>query len=212
MTEVNKVNFKPIAYLTALGLVMALGMVILSLGSGDTELGLDHPQDIDEMNDTIRNQKNKVLLLVALDTYFIAGYTALFIGLYLILRKNSLMMAKVGLLFGLATSVGDVIENSIQFALIFGVQENWTPDPSIYVTFWVIAYFIDICSYVAALIFGFGLMSDAESSKNIRTLGFLLLIYAGIGFFAFFSSLFALLRSLFFVIGILYASLVFYKL
>ncbi len=67
-------------------------------------------------------------------------------------------------------------------------------------------------TYVAALIFGFGLFSESEFPQTIKNLGILLLLYAGIGFFAFFSTFFALLRSLFFVIGILYASFVFYKL
>lgn len=211
MTEAKKVNFKAIAYLTTLGFLMALGMVTISLGAGDTDLALDHPQDIDEMNDTILDNKNQVLLLITLDTYFIAGYTALFIGLYLILKESSEVMAKIGLAFGLATSFGDVIENSIQYALVFGVHENWTPDPSIYGIFWMIAYFIDISSYVAALVFGISLISDPDFAKNYRSLGLLLLVYAGIGFFAFFSSLFGLLRSLFFVIGIAYSSFVFYR-
>jgi hypothetical protein len=211
MSEIEKVNYRAIAYLTALGFLMALGMLVLLLGSGDTDLVLDNPQDIDDMNDTIRDNKNQVLLLITLDTFFIAGYTGLFIGLFLILKEHLDVLAKIGLMFGLATSMGDVLENAIQYALVFGVHENWTPDASIYVFFWVIAYFIDISSYVAGLIFGFGLISDPDLPKNLRTLGFLLLLYAGIGFFAFFSSLFGLLRSFFFVIGILYATVVFFR-
>ncbi len=195
-------------WIALLGLIMALAMVISSFILDEEATTLDSPKNPEDVIRAVEENMDAALLFVALDTFFIIGYTGLFIGIYMMTRDIHPLVSQIGLAFGLSTSIGDLIENSLLFALIKGVPEGWSPDPSFFVLLWLVAFFTDSCSYLAAVLFGVMLSFTFPRGNSKFTLGVLFLLYAVIGFIGYIVPIFMLIRALFFVIGLGMATLV----
>lgn len=194
--------------ITLFGFIVVLIMVITSFVLPEEAISLDRPDDPANLIDAVNNNEDEAVLYIALDTFFIIGYTALFIGMYLITRDIFPVISKFALIFGVMTAIGDFIENSLLFAFSKGVPLGWEPHPMFYVILWLFAFLIDTCSYAAAILFGVMLAKAFPRNNNKFIVGILFLLYAAIGFLGYLMPIFMLIRSLFFVIGLGFATVV----
>ncbi|MHA2252699.1 MAG: hypothetical protein ACXAD7_20210 [Candidatus Kariarchaeaceae archaeon] len=194
-------------WIALIGVFMAIAMVITALYFPEEATSLDRPNDPEKLKDTVRESELEALIFVTLDTFFIIGYTSLFIGMYLIMRDIHPLVSLIAISFGLITSLSDLIENALLFAFIKGVPLGWEPDTMFYVILWMVSYFIDSCSYVTAVLFGIMLVKSFPRGNNKSIIGILFLGYALIGFLAYLDLFFLLVRSFVFVIGLGFAAI-----
>jgi hypothetical protein len=195
-------KYRIASVIVVVGALAVLDMLILSFFAPEEALTLDQAGSIAEFYTTVAEQQNYALLQLILDTVFIAGYTALFAGLWLIIRDFSDIIAHISLALGLIVAFGDLLENAILFALVLGIPNGWNPEPSIFNIVWTANLLIDITSYVAAIFFGLQFIIIFMHNRLKLIIGVLFVSYAVIGLLTLLEPAFFLVRTALFVIGL----------
>jgi len=204
-------NFTYPAIGTAIGVIAVIALVICGLIFPADVSKMDRPQEIMHFITIAKAYQHQILLLITLDTIFIGGYLALFIGLYLMSRDFSDEIAIIGLIFGILTALLDILENALLVAMIQGINRGWLPGDGIYGTVWTINMLVDLLSYITILLFAiiYGTIYRPRSRKF--TMAILLILYVIIGLISLIIPELLVIRSVFFIIGLAWTSWVLYN-
>lgn len=198
----------------SLGFLITLGLIGITLLDNDAGQFHDpmNPQMIVADNSS-ENRTTLNLLSIALDNFFILGYTAIFYVMYLF-TKHVNFWAKTGLALGLSTAVFDVLENAI-LVMLNRIGTNFTPDPLIWVVLWFFTFVKDISSYMSGFVFAVLLIATLNHTPELRMtkiiIGFMLILYIIIGSLGLINPLFLTIRNLAFVANLFIASILFYR-
>ncbi len=210
-------QFKIISAFVFLGFIATMGLLLLGFIAPDASqfhLPSDQAVQLLMPSTMTRDQANQKIWSIIIDNFFIVGYTGIFIGSYLYVRKVG-YYAKFALIFGLVTTATDVIENAIVVAISNSMTIGYQPDPLLWGFFWSISALKDISSYVAAFSFAvlFVLTLNDDPSVRFNKIVFTILfaLFAFIGSLGLFSPLFLTLRNVLFVVDLIIASYLFYK-
>ena len=80
----------------------------------------------DKLVSIIQTQPDLLLKVMGCDTLFVMGYTAVFCALFTIVPRDGRLVAAVGLAFGLAAGLSDIVENVLY--VVYGLGGlNRTP-------------------------------------------------------------------------------------
>ncbi|MHA2601661.1 MAG: hypothetical protein AM324_005965 [Candidatus Thorarchaeota archaeon SMTZ1-83] len=218
MTENTSVSLRISAVFVLIGFLMTLGLVAVTLLSGDgaqLHEAVDPQTIINELNAASPADLSIRLAGLVFDMFFIVGYVAIFYGLYVLTKSSAPFFPKLAFVVGLATGFCDLIENAIQLALFTGIPAGWTPDGIYFASLWTFTFVKDMTSYTAGMIFivllTLSLGTHAELRLGKSLLIVLLGLYVVLGSLAIIDSSFLLYRSLSFMFDMLLGGILFHR-
>jgi hypothetical protein len=217
MINMQKNPFKIISAFVFLGFLATMGLLILRFVAPEaSQFHLPSSESIQLiMPSTLtRAQADQNIWSIIVDNFFIAGYTGIFFGAYLYI-KDAGYYAKFALIFGLVTTVTDIIENGMVVAISNSMVIGYQPESLLWGIFWTISSIKDISAYIATFSFAVLFLVTLYDKPTIRTnkivFAVIFLLFSFIGSLGLFSPAFLNLRNLLFVIDLVIATIVFYR-
>lgn len=196
-------EYKLASYTSFLGALAILLMIIGSFFFDNKALKINTIKSAISIKTTLFNHPRGVIFFTTLDTFFIIGYSGMFIGLFLITRDINPLFSQFGFGFAIITIVGDIFENALTITLAILVSNQWNVNTFFFVLLWIFGFFIDMTSYIASFSFGIILISNFNPNSRKVIIGALLLLYTLIGLLSFIFPLLQFVRILFFLIGLI---------
>ena len=210
-------QFKIISAFVFLGFIATMGLLLLTFVAPDaSQFHLPSDEAVHLLMPTTmtRDQANQNIWSIIIDNFFIVGYTGIFIGSYLYVKKAG-YYAKFALIFGLVTTATDIIENAIVVAISNSMTIGYQPDPLLWGLFWSISALKDISAYISAFSFTILFVLTLNDEPTIRfnkaVFAILFALFAFIGSIGLFFPLFLTLRNILFVVDLIIASYLFYR-